>query len=330
MSKFYSECWYRIQRAICEAWALILVDVLFLVYWAYQWYITGGNDDKIEHLYFLACFVILILITRFIRLFSRPGSEKDRPLAPLFRYSYGFMFLALLLSMGPFIHSGEKNYRLYHAPIGLVLGCSIDTDITQDLKCFPAEKSAGAGQGSTGKKLLNSTSAVAELQNSIVEFEEKKKEFSVVQTMNSVDKETLKNAGDALLEAEKKLYHVVNRFQGSSEANLQWLFNIGGRVVCGKYRLDTCEITGGLVVPLYFVVLALLGGAISLTRRVPEYQKRSAENYQGTVNAKESFMSYEQVRESLAFQIIQFISAPLIAIVAYHLIEPTEQAGVVV
>ena len=32
------------------------------------------------------------------------------------------------------------------------------------------------------------------------------------------------------------------------------------------------EINGGLVVPLYVVVLALFGGAISMTRRVPEYQ----------------------------------------------------------
>jgi hypothetical protein len=38
--------------------------------------------------------------------------------------------------------------------------------------------------------------------------------------------------------------------------------------------LPVVEIRGGLVVPLYVVVISLMGGAVSLTRRVPEYQKR--------------------------------------------------------
>ncbi|WP_295452433.1 hypothetical protein [uncultured Thiodictyon sp.] len=35
------------------------------------------------------------------------------------------------------------------------------------------------------------------------------------------------------------------------------------------------EIRGGLVIPLYLVIFSLIGGAISLTRRIPEYQKQS-------------------------------------------------------
>jgi len=328
MSKFYSECWYRIQRAICEAWSLILVNVLFLIYWAYRFF--SNTIEKDENIYFLVLFLVLVLITRFIKLFSRPGSTKDCLLAPLFRYSYGFMFLALLLSIGPFIHSGQSADPQHHAPIGLVRGCSIDTDVALDLQCASHKKTIDPGMHSTDKQLMDSMSAVDTLQGSILDVESKRRELSVAQTVGFSDKEKLKSARDTLLKAEQMLHQAVTQFQGSSAANLQWLFNIGGRVTCGKYYSDTCEVTGGLVVPLYFIVLALLGGAISLTRRVPEYQKRSAENYQAIDNARESFMSYEQVRESLAFQIIQFISAPLIAIVAYQLIEPTNQAGVVV
>ena len=40
-------------------------------------------------------------------------------------------------------------------------------------------------------------------------------------------------------------------------------------------------------------------------------------------------MTKSQVLETLAFQIIQFISAPLIAIVAYQLIDPANRAGAV-
>jgi hypothetical protein len=111
----------------------------------------------------------------------------------------------------------------------------------------------------------------------------------------------------------------------------QWVINIGGKAEdCSS--TDTGKrfcVTGGLVVPLYFVVLALIGGAVSLTRRVPEYQKRSASSYVGT--EKEPKLNAPTAREYLVFQIVQFISASLIAAVAYYLIAPeTRTAGVAV
>ncbi len=95
--------------------------------------------------------------------------------------------------------------------------------------------------------------------------------------------------------------------------------------IAGKTKADPSGIThvdGGLVVPLYFVILALIGGAVSLTRRVPEYQKQSAPNYVGTET--EPKLDIANLREKLVFQIVQFISAPFIAVVAYHLINPGE------
>jgi hypothetical protein len=35
------------------------------------------------------------------------------------------------------------------------------------------------------------------------------------------------------------------------------------------------EVSGGLVVPLYVIILSVMGGAINMTRRVPEYQERA-------------------------------------------------------
>ncbi len=79
--------------------------------------------------------------------------------------------------------------------------------------------------------------------------------------------------------------------------------------------------SGGLVVPLYLVILSFIGGAISLTRRVPEYQKQAASDYVGTDRAPA--LPPRMLREFLVFQIVQFISAPFIAVVAYYLIGPT-------
>ena len=125
----------------------------------------------------------------------------------------------------------------------------------------------------------------------------------------------------------------------------QWMINIGGVLTpqnaspltsdgldckdLANASHDECKvgsttnrafISGGLVMPLPFVLISLFGGAISLSRRVPEIQKRSELNYLGTF--AEPFMESGQVREMLMFQIMQFASAPLIAIVAYHVLQP--------
>lgn len=82
---------------------------------------------------------------------------------------------------------------------------------------------------------------------------------------------------------------------------------------------DMNVIQGGLVIPLYVVVLSLMGASVSMTRRVPEYQRR--------LSPKDpDFMSYDQAREALVFQVMQVFSAPLIAVTMYYLIEPGSRA----
>jgi hypothetical protein len=69
----------------------------------------------------------------------------------------------------------------------------------------------------------------------------------------------------------------------------QWLINIGGAVTPQDPTKEKCPpgqqcrmfVTGGIAVPLYSVILALIGGAISISRRVPEIQKRSENDYVG-------------------------------------------------
>ena len=87
------------------------------------------------------------------------------------------------------------------------------------------------------------------------------------------------------------------------------------------------SVSGGLVIPFYLVVLSLIGGAISLTRRIPEYQKQAASGYVGTPDAPS--LTLPMLREYLVFQIVQFISAPFIAAVAYYMLEPTTTSATV-
>jgi hypothetical protein len=125
---------------------------------------------------------------------------------------------------------------------------------------------------------------------------------------------------------------------------LQWLLNVGGKVaryhsrstpsdgvelishglaggIDGQShatRPDTkfTEIQGGLVVPLYFIVIALVGGLVSMMRRIPEYQARVSPNAANR-------LSNDEAREQLVFQLMQVLSAPLIAATAYYLVDPS-------
>lgn len=104
----------------------------------------------------------------------------------------------------------------------------------------------------------------------------------------------------------------------------QWVVNIGGSITSEsdskEFRL--VQIRGGLVIPLYAVVLSLMGAAVSMTRRVPEYQRRISPG-------DAEYITFDQARERLVFQIMQVASAPLIVITAYYLVEPGSQASTI-
>lgn len=87
------------------------------------------------------------------------------------------------------------------------------------------------------------------------------------------------------------------------------------------------RVHGGFIVPFYVVVFAFVGGVVNLTRRVPEYQKRSSCNFAGT--ATESRVTLLEAREFVVFQIMQLVSSPFIAMVAYHALEPKSVASAV-
>jgi hypothetical protein len=123
--------------------------------------------------------------------------------------------------------------------------------------------------------------------------------------------------------------------------NYQWVVNVGGvaeRLAAEKSatlqsasaetgatssgertasRTGRGQIRGGVVVPLYVIVLALFGSAVSMTRRVPEYQRRALDSQDSLSNV--------QAREYLVFQIMQVLSAPLIAITVYYIVKPDNQ-----
>ena len=124
---------------------------------------------------------------------------------------------------------------------------------------------------------------------------------------------------------------VPKELRCGSEGNesYQWVVNVGGTPTQQFWPKDgnaqefwrrpRLHIQGGVVIPVYIIVLAFIGGAVSMTRRVPEYQRRVADPTDP--------MTPEYAREACVFQIMQVISAPLIAITLYHLVAPGSRAA---
>jgi len=212
--------------------------------------------------------------------------------------SYFFVVVSLLLLTVP-TFVGSKS--IGGEPIGILPGCVPEADM-KELNCTKSKPVAtsATGEGKVQPKAKSGEKAAPAQPKS--------------GTPGANQKTDPQDAGQAL--------------------NNQWLINIGGVIspqdapapkVCGKDAPCRMYVTGGISVPLYFVILALIGGAISLSRRVPEIQKYSENGYVGTPT--EPKLQPEVVRERLAFQILQFISAPLIAVTAYQIIRPDTMAG---
>jgi hypothetical protein len=85
------------------------------------------------------------------------------------------------------------------------------------------------------------------------------------------------------------------------------------------------EVVGGLAVPFFVLVMSFIGGAVSLSRRIPEYQRRLNPAYTGT--PEQCKMREFEAREAVVFQIMQLISAPFLAIATWYIISPSSLAA---
>ncbi|SAL85994.1 hypothetical protein AWB68_07872 [Caballeronia choica] len=118
----------------------------------------------------------------------------------------------------------------------------------------------------------------------------------------------------------------------ASDKSFPWLVVIGGTYgvhaehgeKVDVYRSFTI-VQSGFVVPYYVLLLAFVGGAISLTRKIPEYQKQSEPHYVSTADAPR--LDAFEIRENVIFEIMQLITAPFIAMVAFYAFAPATTAG---
>lgn len=135
----------------------------------------------------------------------------------------------------------------------------------------------------------------------------------------------------------------------TADSKPQWMLNIGGYVETGDSSKNTpflgtngdntgsgeennlstpvlrvVTLNGGIQIPLYVIILALIGGAINMTRQVPDFQSRQAigspsqpgnEGKKPDENERESSW-----RKGLLEQYMFLVAAPFLAIATYYLL----------
>lgn len=223
-------------------------------------------------------------------------------------FAYSFMLLSLLLTISPFIDplfkdlkvKPEESYlgTLRERPIAVFIGCTKDSKAA-NLRCDE-----------------NVPPQTSIKPNDAVSLAQPNEGTQTPSSLGNDDKKT--NPSEA----------------AKTGLGYAWVINIGGHIEKCNQDDDsaygksvTCEVKDGLLIPLYFIIMALMGGSISLTRRLPELQKQAGSEHIAT--EQQPKLSQYEFREHLIFQMVQFISAPFLAILAYYLIEPSNATNAV-
>ena len=294
---------------LVEFWAVwrgaIVLAVIVLAIGSVAWCYADDIVDKISGdkssgkiaitvVVLFAAFGLSLLVT-FFWLFRGIRANEEK-LTSIITYCYAFIVFSLSASVLPFLvlplipALGDIMIR---SPIGIVAGCSLpilggeDKSVPRELRCGVNSEQWVVNIGGTAAAMPKVNASTQEVPKGANAPEAPGDSIAISKGRSATDSE-LKNDPEALPGVARQV-----------------------------------AIKGGLVVPLYAVVLSLMGAAVSMTRRVPEFQRRLSPG-------DPEYLTYDQAREGLVFQIMQVASAPLIVLTAYYVVDPGSRATTIV
>ncbi len=290
-----------------KQWGAPVVMIALLSWFAWRWICpvaaeeapVGSNPSCAALVPIMVALVLTsILVVWFVTVFSRkvtPGPvAKEREIIPMIRFCYVFMIVSFLLSLAPafaVLFTTPSFYiAMVRSPVGVVKGCvHYPKDPDWELACsgndpYKAQWMLNIGGSVRFREPVPAASPVAAASPS----------KAIAASPANV--------------SDDPAAPTPTPTPGPTPS-----------VVDTSIRSDpfrpTVVVHGGLAVPWYFLTLAIVGAAVSLARRVPEYQRRAT--------SAEDTLNGAKTREYLEFQILQVVSAPLIALAAYNLVAPT-------
>jgi hypothetical protein len=133
---------------------------------------------------------------------------------------------------------------------------------------------------------------------------------------------------------------VVTNIDAKPEAGPQWALNIGGHITQTSEAAaaniaqaskaaasNIVKVEGGLVIPLYVILLSVIGGAINMKRQVPKFQEACETQVNSRLRSDPVHTPQAAVhlgrtawRTELLNQYMFLISAPFLAIATYYML----------
>jgi hypothetical protein len=307
------------RRSVGKIAGGLLVAALLVAGAVVLW--QSGNPDRYiatNEIIVVVLYVTLALfLVGFLLVFT--GKLNEEKVGYMIVYCYLFTWFLLLAPPLVFIGFPEAldlARKVRDSPVGIVLGCAerpvgqqMDAErrsVPRDAAWLPKEIACG---NNTPQWLLNIGGTV--MPRGEIEGHRAAHEQSFRDIVRQNGEQSLKpraTGGEVQPIAHTQVPYDVLMWEGLLA------------MPPGETLKQTDRVLGGVVVPLYFVIISLMGGLVSMMRRVPEYQRR-------IVSTCPEHISCERAREYLVFQIMQVLSAPLIAITAYYAFEPTSRAA---
>jgi hypothetical protein len=276
------------------------------------WGLHGNTIDSRTAVFVIVVILVALACIWFVLVFTGPTTAQS--VERMVRYCYVATVVLASAFLVFFFPSPATAWPEFYGPIGVVRGCSESPTpreiLPRSLAAAPATSSAAA-KPTDGPASANGRSSAASAGDGGSE-----RDWTAVRLPSSSS---------------------IPREIECGNNSPQWLLNVGGQAIPGpasydpqvnrpqQHRQEDLEsqvthIRGGLVVPVYFIVLSFFGAIVSMTRRVPEYQGRIGPN-------ASKGLTYEEAREELVFQLMQVLSAPLIAVTAYYLVDPNTRTA---
>jgi hypothetical protein len=291
--------------------------------------------------WFLHSFVFSVLPTT--------GPERDAALTDIYAFAYTFTLLSLALLALPFGNLLNDQSFPETGPIRLIRGCVVPDSKAGDLK------TSGSTSGSAGS--MPETSAPAPSKPNPSPSSKKSTEKRPATTNHAASSGTSANSPNETASAKPPTAQSAAASEpdrpkwpqglplcgGDPQDTHTVLVTIGGVIASSvpahvasasataqspsgasapepRHPGAIYQVRDGFVVSLTMVALAIVGAVVNLMRRVPEFQKRAHLGFMGTTN--ETPLQPCEAREFVAFQILQLIAAPFIAMVAMYVIAP--------
>lgn len=266
-------------------WTLLAAFVVPLVVGALVWHF---GKVPFANLYAPVLFASAVFAVAVWTYYVFTGVVTDAKLNQMIGLCYAFTIVSLLGSVLLFaIPAIFSQTSSLDAPVSIVQGCAVPaypskaTGIPQEVMCATSDGKADGAD--TSYQWVVNLGGVAELSS-------------------------------ASIASQKQQQAVAPAAPAATPAPQQQAASGGAPPQPSGATSERFVIHGGVVVPLYVIILALFGSAVSMTRRVPEYQQRAMDTQDALTNV--------QARGYLVFQIMQVLSASLIAITVYYIVKP--------